>query len=388
MAAGGPPTKVRAIATRLALAGHSVIVLTADYGVERHSAEIDNLERCKWGWRSTSSGVETNYLRTIARYRSVTLNPDVERFARERLEGIDVAHVYGIYDLLGPALARYCLRRSIPYVLEPIGMFRPIVRSLRLKKLYHRMLGERLIRGARFLIATSDQERQDFLAAGIEENRVVVRRNGLEVPAALPPAGAFRARWTIPPNTKLILFLGRLISKKSPDMLIKAFASWRNHSGHGIPAVLVLAGPDEEASYVRNLKALAGKLGVSDAMLFTGPLYGDAKWSAYRDADVFVLPSQNENFGNTAAESAACGTPAIVTDQCGIAPIIARRAGLVISHSTAALEAALASLFAQLDLRDAYRDGCAEVTLELSWNEPVAQTERLYQRCVKKAAIS
>ena len=37
------------------------------------------------------------------------------------------------------------------------------------------------------------------------------------------------------------------------------------------------------------------------------------KWQAYRNTDVIVLPSQNENFGNTAAESAACGAPVIVT---------------------------------------------------------------------------
>ncbi len=385
LAAGGPPTKVRAIATRLALRGHSVTVLTADFGVSRYTAELGSLERCKWGWRSTSDGVETIYLRTIAKYRSLTLNPDVIRFANERLQETDIAHIYGIYDLLGPAVGRSCSRRSVPYVLEPIGMFRPIVRSFRLKRFYHRTLGDRLIRGARFLIATSIQEKQEFLAEGIEESRVVVRRNGIDVPAALPAAGTFRARWGIPQDTKLILFLGRLISKKSPEMLISAFASWRNNAGRGMPAILALAGPEEELSYLRELKQLGGKLGLNEALRFTGPLYGDSKWAAYRDADIFVLPSQHENFGNTAAESAACGTPVVVTDQCGVAPIIAGRAGEVIPHDAAALEAALASFLSKPNLRDSYREGCAAVTRELSWNEPVSEMEVLYRRCIEKA---
>jgi len=385
LAAGGPPTKVRAIATRLALRGHSVTVLTADFGVSRHAAELENLKRCKWGWRSTNDGVETIYLRTLARYRSLTLNPDVMRFAQERLQQTDVAHIYGIYDFIGPAVGRYCSRCSVPYVLEPIGMFRPIIRSLRLKRLYHRSIGERLIRGARFLIATSSQEKQEFLAEGIEESRVVVRRNGIDVPATLPAAGTFRARWSIPNDTKLILFLGRLISKKSPEMLITAFASWRNNAGRGTRAILVLAGPEEELSYLRELKELSGKLGVDKAVLFSGPLYGDSKWAAYRDADIFVLPSQHENFGNTAAESAACGTPVIVTDQCGVAPYIAGRAGEVIPYDAAALESALASFLGRLDPRDSYREGCAAVTRELSWNEPVSEMEQLYRLCVEKA---
>ena len=272
--------------------------------------------------------------------------------------------------------------------LEPIGLFRPIIRSFRLKRLYHRYFGERLIHGARFLIATSNQEKQEFLAEGIEEGRVVVRRNGIDVPATLPTAGTFRARWSIASDTKLILFLGRLISKKSPEMLITAFASWRNNAGRGTPAILVLAGPEEELSYLRELKQLSAKLGVEQAVKFTGPLYGDDKWAAYRDADVFVLPSQHENFGNTAAESAACGTPVIVTDQCGVAPFIAGRAGEVIPHDATALEAALASLLAKPDLRDSYREGCAAVTRDLSWNEPVAEMEQLYQRCIAEKAIA
>lgn len=386
LAAGGPPAKVRAIATRLARSGHSVTVLTADYGIESHSAQLENLERCKWGWRSESSGVETIYLRTLARHRSVTLNPDVVRFARERLADIDVAHIYGIYDLLGPAVAKSCSRTSTPYVLEPIGMLRPIVRSLRLKALYHRTLGKRLIRGAKFLVATSEQEKQEFIDAGIEQRRVVVRRNGIDAPTVLPAFGTFRSHWAIPADVKVVLFLGRLISKKSPDLLIRAFASWRKNQGHSMRAVLVLAGPEEEKSYLRELKGLSATLGVSGAVLFAGPIYNDAKWAAYRDADVFVLPSQNENFGNTAAESAACGTPVIVTDRCGIAPIVAGRAGVVIPHDAAALESALASLLATPNLRETYSDGCAAVTCELAWDVPVVQMEQLYQRCISEAA--
>ena len=44
-----------------------------------------------------------------------------------------------------------------------------------------------------------------------------------------------------------------------------------------------------------------------------GPIYGKAKTAAYREADLFVLPSLNENFGLTAAEALAAGTPVIST---------------------------------------------------------------------------
>ena len=79
---------------------------------------------------------------------------------------------------------------------------------------------------------------------------------------------------------------------------------------------LVFAGPDEGSMQSR-LKQTAARLGVAARVHFTGGVFGEEKWSAYRDADVFVLPSQNENFGNTAAEAVAAGLPVVVTEQCG-----------------------------------------------------------------------
>src|SRR6202022_3695319 len=104
---------------------------------------------------------------------------------------------------------------------------------------------------------------------------------------------------------------------------------------------VVFAGPDEEGMKAQ-LEEMAAKLGVRTRIQFVGPLFGENKWAAYRDADVFVLPSQNENFGNTAAEAVAAGTPVVVTDKCGIAPLLADVAGLVAEHDAAALAQAIA----------------------------------------------
>ena len=60
------------------------------------------------------------------------------------------------------------------------------------------------------------------------------------------------------------------------------------------------------------MKELAVTLGL-ERVQFSEPLYGDAKWTAYREADLFVLPTRSESFGMTVAESLAAGTPVIVT---------------------------------------------------------------------------
>ena len=120
------------------------------------------------------------------------------------------------------------------------------------------------------------------------------------------------AKYGIPVDARLVLFLGRLSEKKSPELLLEAFAQ--------LPAELenravwlAFAGPDE-SGMLHRLEELARARGVRARVVFSGAIFEAEKWAAYCDADVFVLPSQNENFGNTALEAAACGTPAVITE--------------------------------------------------------------------------
>jgi glycosyltransferase involved in cell wall biosynthesis len=376
---GGPAVKVRAIAERMAKRGHRVTVLTADDGLEGRDAAFEmRSQRTPVGHAAEMDGVEALYLSTWLRYRALTLNPCLVPFCRNHLGEFDIVHIFGLYDLLGPALASYCRRAGTPYIVEPMGMFRPIVRNIRLKRLYHRWLGRKMLAEARVLVATSQDEARELAGGGIPEAKIVVRRNGIELPEQLPALGAFRRQRQISSAAKVVLFLGRLVPKKSPDLLLRALAHSDLQNGGPRSILLVLAGPAEDRGYREHLGRLAAELGLADRVRFTGPLYGENKWAAYRDADIFVLPSQNENFGNTVAEAIACGTPVIVTDRCGIAPMVRGRAGLVLPYEADALAAALTTLLDDDALRARLRGGCPEVARELSWDEPIALMESVY----------
>jgi glycosyltransferase involved in cell wall biosynthesis len=381
---GGPPVKISALARGLARRGNQVTVLTADWGMRARmsAAETIQAERGPLGWTRVEDGVTAIYLPTWLRYRALSWNPAVKRFCRARLQNFDVVHIYGIYDFLGPAVATECMKRKVPYVLEPIGMFVPIVRSLRLKRIYHALFGRKLFEGASAIIATSEQEVEELTRGGMAREKMVVRRNGVEAPASWPEPGAFRKKLGIAESERVILFLGRLSSKKSPDLLLEAFASL-SKGAEGKNLRLVFAGPDEGGMKAL-LRENAGQFGVSARVLFAGPIFGEAKWAAYRDADLFVLPSQNENFGNTAAESAAAGTPVIVTEHCGIAPLLSGVAGLVVRHDAGALASAIKSVMSEPGLRERLEAGCSQVTARLGWEEPVQQMETLYNELAKR----
>lgn len=384
---GGPPVKVRALSEGLTQRGHQVTVLTADWGLEKSMQRQEGritAERSPFGWRRDENGVQAIYLPTWLRYRAVTWNPAVRRYCRARLQNFEVVHIFGLYDLLGPAVAAECRVRNLPYVLEPIGMFVPIVRNLWLKRLYHLIWGRRTMEGASAVTATSNQEAEELTAGGISRAKIVLRRNGVEVPASWPERGSFRREHGISSDSKLVLFLGRLSVKKSPELLLKAFAELLKRST-GIPAMLVFAGPDEGGVRAQ-LDQMASQLGIRSRVQFAGPVFGQAKWAAYRDADLFVLPSQNENFGNTAAEAVAAGTPVIVTEQCGIAPLLADEAGLVVAHDAAVLSEALKRILGEPEVRTRLARGCAQVTSRLGWDEPVRNMEALYTTLASRQA--
>lgn len=372
---GGPAVKVRSIARGLAEQGHKVTVLTADLGFGAPEIASAEVVRNAQGWRSDLDDVEAIYLATRCRYRSLTVNPGVVAFCRRRLREFDLVHIYGLYDTLGPVVAWYCRRFKIPYFVEPLGMTRPIDRGFVLKKVWKRLVNDYLNAASR-MIATSALEKAELLADGFPADRVLLRYNGIDRQEfrKLPPRGAFRERAGICADERYIIFLGRLIPRKGADLLIEALPQI-----DGEKTKLVIAGPEGEVGYLTFLHAKARALGVEHRVLFTGPLYGDDKKAALADASVFALPSRYENFGNAAAEAIACGTPAIVSDRCGIAPLIDHRAGLVTSYDSGAVARTLKDLLEDASLYQRLKAGCPQVADEISWDGLIRQMEHSYE---------
>lgn len=370
----GPATKIKAIAEMLVQRGHQVTVLTPSYGGRQQAGISYNTATLE------AAGSRVIRPRTILRHRAVTLNPSVIRYAWRQVQSFDVIHVYGYYDLLAPVVCYYARRYGIPYVLEPLGMLVPVVRSLKMKRLYHEVFGKRVVAEASRIIVTSEQERTHLISANIvDEARIVQRRNGIDLSefSDLPARGQLRDHLGIERNEPVILYLGRIAPIKSLDLLLRAF------SGMSLPgARLLLAGPDEGNGYLEGLKGLCTELGLDDHVLFLGPLYGDRKLTALVDADAVALTSQRESFGNVVAEAIAAGTPVVITDRCGIASYVRDRVGLVVAHNQFEVRDAIVRLLTDEALYQTFKANCSEVAKGFSWDEPLAQMEALYTELI------
>jgi glycosyltransferase involved in cell wall biosynthesis len=373
---GGPVVKVRSLARGLVQRGHEVTVLTADLGLAGRTTENGaKFEPCQWGSCSDQDGVKVIYLPTVAHYRALTLNPRVLRFGRTSVRNVDLVHFYGLYDLIGPVVGTFCRNQGTPYIIEPMGMYHPIDRGFWLKRMWHLLVGKAFWRNAAQIVATSEMEQQELLAAGVPSGNLVVRYNGINLSefADLPARGTFRAKWKIPPKEPLILFLSRLIPRKGADILIEAFATSCPTSGR-----LVIAGPEGERGYRAYLEERARNSGVESRVIFTGPLYDSDKQALLADSDVFVLPSRYENFANAPAEAIACGIPVIITNACGIRSLVDGRAGLVIPPEKGALTESLSTLLNDTQLYARFKASCRGVADELSWTRLTEQMEGYY----------
>ncbi|MEN0108866.1 MAG: glycosyltransferase, partial [Pseudomonas sp.] len=251
----------------------------------------------------------------------------------------DVVHVTGHWSVLG---ARVCLaaqRLNKPYVYCPAGSLRIFGRSAWVKRLYNRLVGRRIVRGAARCLTVTELEREQFHEYGVPDARIVRLPNGVHLAStATPDAQAFRRRYGLE-GRQLLLFLGRLNPIKGPDLLLAAFASIAERFPQ---ATLVFAGPEEELA--PQLKADVAAAGLEQRALFVGYLAGQAKQDALAAADLLVVPSRQEAMSLVALEAGLRGTPVMLTDQCGFDEVQEAGGGLVVAARADAIAAGLEQL--------------------------------------------
>jgi glycosyltransferase involved in cell wall biosynthesis len=170
------------------------------------------------------------------------------------------------------------------------------------------------------------------------------------------------------------LFLGRISWKKGPDRLLRAFA--RTSTGN-----LIIAGPDDE-SLLPQLVRLSRELEIADRVRFLPrTVVGCDKEHLYAGAQVFVLPSYSENFGNTVLEAMRRGKPAIVTPEVGAAEVVQEAGGgLVVDGHPEPLGSAIGRLMADGGLARAMgAAGQRHVSDRYSWPRIAMRMEAFYE---------
>jgi UDP-glucose:(heptosyl)LPS alpha-1,3-glucosyltransferase len=207
--------------------------------------------------------------------------------------------------------------------LRAVARWRGGASALRMRLLpYHRVqiIVERVgftspkLRAA---LAVSELVRSDLLEQfKLPAAKVVTIYNGVDTDEFHPATDSaardrVRARFGIPPEARLVLFVGNGFARKGLGFLIDALVKVA-----GAPYLLVV-GSDPAA---RSFQRRAQRSGMADRVIFAGNQPTVAEF--FRVSDVLALPSLFEPFGNVALEAMACGRPALLSEQCGVAELL------------------------------------------------------------------
>jgi glycosyltransferase involved in cell wall biosynthesis len=364
---GGPVVVTRELVARLVARGHGVEVVTTTL--------VDVGERPSRRTRvAVVDGATVTYLATPLRYRWMGITPTLPAQLVRRGRP-DVAHVIGFRDPVGTVVSAWCRTRGIPYVFEPVGMFRPRLRKVALKRAFDATLARGVAGGARLVVVSSEREREDVIAGGVDPGRVRLRGNAF--PAPPPAAGADPLAGIVPDGAPVVLYVGRIAAEKGVEHLLDAVR--RLPEAH-----VVLAGPDDRHGTMRAVQAALvdpathGRVHLLPAT--AGPPY-----DLYRRADVFVLASGGENFGLVAAEAAAVGTPVVVSDRSGVASSFADGEALVIPYDADATVAAVERVLREPGLRERLAEGALRAAARTTWDAVAEQQLAIYREAIAAA---
>lgn len=379
LAAGGIVRAVLDLSTVVAELGHEVRVITHD---DRDVPPE---------WRTKPAGVRGGapkvHLIDPPAIRGILFSPAQMKGLTNIIRETDVLHLHGMWNPENLQLARLARKVGTPYVISVHGMLDDwsMAQKPWKKRLYMALGARKMLDRARYVHTTAEGELE-------QARKHFPRGQGLVVPLVfdltpyrtLPgpeladehfgPSGT----GDIEPGLPTVLFLSRVHYKKGVDVLIEAMALLKQR---GIDARTIIAGTGDEA-YLKEMRQLAETKGVAQEMRFVGMVKGDLKVSLYQRADVFALPTSQENFGFVLPEALACKTPAVTTKGVDIWPELVESGGAItVDRTPKAFVDAIHQLLADPDRRETMGEaGRAWVMDYLEPTKIAAKFEELYRR--------
>ncbi len=194
----------------------------------------------------------------------------------------------------------------------------------------------------------------------------------------LPPSGVETIRNREPlPKTIDCIFIGRLLTHKHVDVLIRAVASLP-----GVNALIIGSGPE-----LGRLRALATELGATDRVTFESPGTHEGVLDRLRAARLLTFPSTREGFGIAVLEANACGVPALVVkhpDNAAQEMVRQGENGLICDLDVAPMAAAIRGFLADQAVQDRMSRVARTVASAYSWETYVTRMVGALQSHVRQ----
>lgn len=160
------------------------------------------------------------------------------------------------------------------------------------------------------LHATSELEIEDFKRLHLK-NPIAYIENGIgsQVLSKKGNGDAFRTKYNIPNDKKVLLYFSRITPKKGLDMLLPAIAEL----GESFKDWILVVVGNNEFNYQDEVQTIIQNLQIQHKVFIIEPQYGDAKFDTFDASDFFILPSYSEGSPMVVVDALAYGLPVITT---------------------------------------------------------------------------
>ena len=305
---GGPVLSVSRLCEALANQGAEVSVITTNAGLPELPAD-------QLGVPVVRGGVQVTYYPTDQGQKTIR-SRELKRALPEVMAQADLLHISGIWQPLGIPIQKAALKQQVPVLHSLRGALGPYsFRRGWWKKIPYYVLKERpLLQQAAGLHVTSQQECRELRNLGLRAPRYVLP-NPMDLRLLRADAAQrhdWRRQLRIKGDERLLLICGRQHHKKGLDVLPAVLEANQRHAWR-----LLLVGCDEDGSGDALTKGLK-RVGLGKRLLTLPTLPADELGGIYNAADLLLLPSRHENFGNVVIEALACGCAVAISDRTGV----------------------------------------------------------------------
>jgi glycosyltransferase involved in cell wall biosynthesis len=381
---GGPSQMVMGFSKALAAQGAEVTILTTDSNGDAGQPPLEvPLDRAV-----EQDGYQVRYFR-CSPFRRYKFSLGLLRWLANHAHEFDVAHIHALFSPVSSAAALVARTKGLPYVLRPLGTLDPadLQKKRRLKQIYAALLERPNLASAAAIHFTSNQEAKVSERFGLTTRDLVIPL-GVNPPrdgSALPTNGKLEeglAKFELPTDRPLVLFMSRIDPKKGLDLLIPALETLL---AEGALFHWVMAGANpQDLTYEAQIRARIQASPLAEHTTITGFISGALKTALISKADLFVLPSYYENFGIAVAEAMVAAIPVVISDQVHICDDVQQaEAGWVCECEVEALTETLRVALRSQDERQRRGNLAKQYALHnYSWDAIAQQTIQAYKTLI------
>lgn len=318
---GGPILSVSRLCEGLVQEGVDVRVITTNAG-------LPGFPNDQLGIPQNVNGVQVIYYPSDGQGSTVRSRA-LTKALPEHMNWADLLHLSSIWQPLGISVQKAAHAFRVPVIQTLRGALGPYSwRHGWWKKLPYFCLIERpLLQRAAVLHCTTSQEAREIAWLGLKP-KVQILPNPIDL-SDLNCSSKLGDEWRqtvgLPLAEPLLLVARRLHHKKGLDLLPKVLLA----NAHR-PWQIAFIGQEEDGTK-RQLKSALSRVGLGSRCHWLDHLPAGQLSGPYNAADVLLLPSRHENFGNVVIEALACGCGVLISDSVGVAQFIEDCPGVIVA---------------------------------------------------------